>query len=265
MSEAAENLNDGDIAGDSENVDAIANNNDSQYTEIEQEALTHGWKPDGVEGKRNVGADEFMDKKSLFDRIHKLEKSQSNDSRVINELKDHNSKIEINAYKKAISDLKSARKEAAKEDDVERVVEISDQIENMQSAEPRNQPNQPNAWDEAFNDFTSGNVWYGRVPGMTQTADSIGTQFANANPNASPQQVYAHILDKVKQQYPDEFGTPNNQRPAAVAGNKNGGTKLGKKSYTVKDLPEDYREMARRIISTGIKESDYVKQVLEMG
>ena len=44
------------------------------YSDVELEAIEHGWNPDGVEGKRNLSAEEFMDRKPLYDKIHATEK-----------------------------------------------------------------------------------------------------------------------------------------------------------------------------------------------
>ena len=45
-----------------------------EYTEAELEAIEHGWNPDGAEGKRNLSAEEFMDRQPLYDDIRSLKK-----------------------------------------------------------------------------------------------------------------------------------------------------------------------------------------------
>lgn len=47
---------------------------EQQYSDIEVKAIEMGWNPEGVEGKRNLSAEEFVDRKELYDSIHSLKK-----------------------------------------------------------------------------------------------------------------------------------------------------------------------------------------------
>lgn len=43
----------------------VAEESTPEYSEIELEAIEHGWNPEGVEGKRNLSAEEFLDRPTV--------------------------------------------------------------------------------------------------------------------------------------------------------------------------------------------------------
>lgn len=251
-----------------DDVDDNADDDAPEYTEAEQKAMDKGWNPEGVEGKRNISADEFLDRESFFDRIHKLEQNMKRKEKTIDALQEFNKQTEDKAYKKAIKDLKTAKKEAAKEEDLERVIEIDEQIESLTDAKeeataaaPPAQAYPQEEWADAYSAFTSNNVWYGRIPDLTNRADALGTGYIQQNPTASPDDVYKHVLSTVKKEFPQEFENKQRKRPAAVGtADKSAPAKKGKAKFSLKDVDESDREMAKVIIASGVPEAEYLRQ-----
>lgn len=238
-----------------------------EYSEAEQKALDKGWKPEGVEGKRNVSAEEFLDKESFFDRIHKLEQSQKRKDKAIEALQEFNKQTEEKAYNKAVKDLKAAKKEAARDEDLERVIEIDEQIESLtdakaehEAAAPAAPAHSPEEWQDAFVSFKEGNSWYEQSFPMTRAADTLGTGYLESHPTASPEDVYKHVISTIKKEFPQEFENKQRKRPAAVgASSKGGASKAGKGKYSLKDVSAEDMEMAKVIIGSGVSEEDYLK------
>jgi len=46
-----------------------------EFSEVEQDAMSKGWSPDGVEGKPNLSAEEFVARQPLYDKLHKTDRA----------------------------------------------------------------------------------------------------------------------------------------------------------------------------------------------
>jgi len=102
---------------------------------------------------------------------------------------------------------------------------------------------------------------------MQAVANTVGTQYRQTHPNASIEEFLKHVETRVREEFPHKFGSPAPQeKPTPVSGNK--GTPRSKvKKYTVNDLSEDQRGIAKTFVRSGAFESEqeYVDQLAEMG
>ena len=240
-----------------------------EYTAEEQQAMEKGWNPDGVEGKPNISADEFLRNESFFKEIHKLKRELKKNGEVIGALKEHNRTTQQKAYDKAVKDLKAEKKLAAKEEDLERMLEIDDQIEELaevkQEADNAKTEEVPEGlsdadFQDAFVEFTKQNTWYGRRPEMTADAEAIYDLYSKKNPTALPEDRFDHVKQEMAKAYPNDFGNQNRKRKAAVSTpSKSGTPNAAKTKHTMKDVDEADRAIAMTLIKSGtMTEEDYL-------
>ena len=241
--------------------------NSEEYSESEQEAMDKGWNPEGVEGKPNLSADEFLRNESFFKEIHKLKRELKKNGEVIGALKEHNSQTQQKAYDKAVKDLKAEKKLAAKEEDLERMLEIDDQIEELAEVKQEADSTAVNEvpeglsqedFQEAYVDFTKNNVWYGRKADMTADAEAFYDEYSRRNPNALPADRFTHVNKEMRKAYPDDLGNQNRKR-AAVSTPKKGGQSASAKTHTLSDVDEADRAIAKTLIKNGVMtEKEYL-------
>jgi len=80
-----------------------------ELTEVEQEAMQHGWTPEGVEGKRNLSAEEFMDRQPLYDDIRSLKKQTRKQQEAIDAMRQMQVVIRKRAAEEAIAILNAQK------------------------------------------------------------------------------------------------------------------------------------------------------------
>jgi hypothetical protein len=250
-----------------ENLEPDAEDEGVELSAEEQEAVDKGWNPEGVEGKPNLSADEFLRNESFFKEIHKLKRELKKNGEVVQALKEHNKQTSHKAYEKAVKDLKAAKKEAAKDEDLERVIEIDEQIDGLQDAKAEADKAAPVEapaglsevdFKNAYDDFTKANVWYGRKPDMTIDAEAIYDLYSRQNPNALPEDRFEHVKSEMKKAYPDDFGNQNRKRSSVSTPSKSG-TPNKSKTYSLNDVDQADRAIANTLIKSGtMTESEYL-------
>lgn len=237
---------------------------EQDYTEIELQAMDKGWNPDKEavldSGKEFISAGEFVRNQSLFDEIHSLKremnKQKKSQDATISGLKKANELDRKKAYDKAIKDLKAQKKEAIGEEDLTKVMEIDEQIDDLreeQEKEVKVEEEQPEdnraEWQEAATDFLKNpdNSWYKADKDMQEYSDFVGMRLAAEHPE-DPDYVYVEMVKRVKKQFPEKFQNKERKRPAKVAGGKQGGkeTKTSRKSkHRLSELEPEVQQMAR--------------------
>lgn len=227
---------------------------ESEYSETEQQAIEHGWTPEGVEGKRNLTAEEFMDRQPLYDDIRALKKQYRKLNDGYEALQEHHKHVKESERAKLVQQLKAAKKVALEQDNYDAIVEIDDRI-----AEAKTTPEE--ASNVAFEDWIDKNDWYHQDSDMKQFADMLGTGYFQQNPNKNVSEVYDYVSKEVKKRFPDKFSNQNRIKPNPVEGASKGSRTAPKSKYTAKDLPDDARQMMKTIVRTGgITEEQYLKE-----
>ena len=268
MKKEVDALKEGDINKADDNDEGNINDAD-QYSEAELEAMEKGWNPEGVEGKPNLSADEFLRNESFFKEIHKLKRELKKNGDVIDALKEHNKQTSQKAYDKAVRDLKAEKKLAAQDDDLERVLEIDEKIEELQEAKQEVDENAPDelpaglsqeAFKDAYQNFVQTNVWFGRRPEMTADAEAFYDEYSRKNPMALPEDRFDHVIKEMRKAYPEDLGNQNRRRKAAVGvTSKSGSAAAAKKKHTLSDVDEADRAIATTLIRNGaMTEEEYL-------
>lgn len=206
-----------------------------QLSEVEQQALEHGWRPkeefeaeEKNQGKKWRTAEDFMDRKSLFDKIDTQHKELRDQKKAINALMDHNKKIEQAAYDRAIKTLRDEKRQALAEQDLVRADEIGERIEEIKEEQRKAEAVAPAPQEEIHPQLLAwkqANPWYDTNPDLRAAADGIGLQLARQG--MSPEAVLAEVTKRIRSLAPGEFRNPNKDRavPTESASRKSSSSK----------------------------------------
>ena len=249
-----------------ENQEATA----PEVPEVEAQALEHGWLPEEDfkadpknSGKKWRPAEEFMDRKSLFDKIEEQHKQIRDLKKGVDALTTHNKNIEQSTYERARRELAEERKAALKEGDFAKAEEIRDRIDEIKVAQNTAQT-APTQQQEApeFTQFKQQNDWYqGSKPeDVKMTAWAEGYGFILARQGKTPQEVLAEVHKAARTEFPERFTKRNPNK------NEAGAAPTGRQSRTSTDsfqLSADEEKVMQRMIRAGAKitPEDYKSQL----
>lgn len=232
------------------------------YTDIETQAAEMGWSPEGVEGKRNLSAEEFVDRQVLYDDIRSLKKSNKKLQEGLEASLKSVEGVRKREREKTIAELNAQKREALEENDFDSVMKIDEDLATVRAepVEPQN--------NSAFDGWVEDNPWYHSNTEMRQFADMMGAGYHEQHKEASLSQVYEHVELETRKRFPDHFdnGNANRRRQSAVEGAGQGrqGSEGGGKPtrYTERDLPEQDRVIMDTILRAHPKmtKQDYLKQ-----
>lgn len=242
---------------------------DEPVSSIEDRAREQGWRPkeefDGDPSKW-VSAETFVAKGELIDRIEALGKKLKDADKTINMLKEHHTKVKESEFKRAVDFLKSQKKVAYENGDVDKIIEIDDRIAEVRETQKAQAAQEAvNTGTELHPDFASWvseNKWYEKDSEMRADADAFGEAYARNNPNKSPTEVLEYVTTKIKKAYAEKFQNPNRTKPNGVEAG--GGTRQGgsRDSFT---LTEEEAKVMNTFIRNGVMTKDeYIKEVKRM-
>lgn len=229
------------------------------YSEAEQEAISKGWKPEGVEGKRNLSAEEFLDREKFYNDIHNLQRQNKKLQQDLDNLAKFQKKVREDERKRVISELTAKKRQAMEDSDFDKVAEIDTKIFEEMSAKEEEPVVQSNT-TEAFSEWVSENRWYNTDSDMREYADTIGVGYANRNPNKTPEEVFEYVTKEVKKHFTEKFGEkpPSNNKVASTTRTT---AKPKGAGITAKELSEEERQIMRTIIRSGaLTEEEYLKE-----
>jgi len=229
------------------------------------EAEAMGWIPPEragklPEGKKFKGPQEYMQANPLYRKMKEMENS-------FNQLNSHYQKVSETEHKKAaqqyeatIAQLKAEKVQALDEADHTKVVEIDEQIRTTEK------PVEEKPVDNTFQEWVSENDWYEKDDFLRIEAEKTGQAMYSDKLYGKPllEAVKAHL----KEAYPQKFGNPKRQKPAAVdSGNaapKSSGSKV-----SVKDLTQDERTVYENfkrmnVFKTDAEAKKYLAEVVEL-
>jgi len=237
---------------------------EAQAPSIEDVAKEQGWRPkEEYEGDPSkwVSAETFVAKGELIEKIEALGKELKSQKKANQMLLEHHQKIKVSEFQRAVEFLKTEKKRAYEEGDVDRIMEIDDQIANVKETQKMQQNQavieEPDPHPE-FLTWTKENRWYEKDSELREEADILGTTYAKRNPNKTPLEVLEWTSKQIKKIYPDKFTNPNRNKPSAVEG---GSTSSSKR---IEDYPltEEERRAMMTFVRTGIMTKDeYIKDL----
>lgn len=236
-----------------------------QLSEVEQQALEYGWKPEDEfkadpanEGKKWRTAEDFMDRKSLFDKIDSYHRKVKDLEKGMNALAQHNSKIEKSAYERALRELRNERKAALEEGDLVKAEEIRDRIDEIKEQTATPPVVQPQT-NPVFDAWVAKNQWYVEDRKMQAFADGLANQMI-ADGVKDPHEVFAAVEREVRETFPTKFRNPRKD----TAPNLDVSAKKAAASDGFKLTPQEEKIMQDMIrAGAPISKEEYIKQIKE--
>jgi hypothetical protein len=211
-------------------------------------------------------AREFQERGELFEEIHKLKESNKKTSNAFKVLVEHHKKVYDNAVKEAIDRLKAEKREALENNEVSRVLEIDEQIEQVRERKlevPDVEVDEEVGPTPTFNRWHKQNPWY-KLTGddeASRYADVIGAQYKKANPEVSERDLLEHVESKIARRFPEIFENPNGKRGHEVnpkGENKSSGTDNFK-------LTEEEERVCKMFVDQGVMtRKEYIDDLKKM-
>lgn len=234
-----------------------------QYTEVEQRAMEMGWRPQSEfngDEANFVDAKEFIGRKPLFDKIDSQSRQIKAVTKALEEFKNHYSKVNENAYERALSSLKNQRKQALTDGDGDKFEQIDEQIKSVetQMEEVRAQRERPLVQEEPqvapeFQNWVARNPWYNSVGYMRKFADDYGTRLATQG--VAREEVLLKVAEAVRKEFPTKFTNPNKQSAPDVESSGSGSKKPAAKSGSF-ELTEQERKVMNDLVRTKVLTKD---------
>jgi len=249
-------MSEGEDLGNEENLDP-------EFSDVEVEAIDKGWNPEGVDGRRNLSAEEFMERQPLYDKIHRSERAVKRMQDSQSALQQHLETLQESINKQRVDDLKVQKRVALKGEEFDRVMEIDEQIIDIH-AEPAAPAQQPPD-TTVFDDWAEQNTWYDSDTQLKRYADAVGAEYAKQY-GTLDSSVLAKVTAEVKSAFPDKF-TATRTRPSPVEGASRATSRVRAPNYTVKDLDSDTLNVMKTLVRDGTygSESEYIKALEQSG
>lgn len=244
----------------------------------EAEARLLGWRPleefDGPEDKFRSAEDFLAEGKRINGFLRKdLDKLRNEVSRrdqdiaelkqTLSEFAAFHRETEKKAYERAKAELLAAKKDAIREGDGDKVVELEEKMEQLRELDPgKLAPKAPPPQvDPVFAGWVNENKWFAENAKLRVVANGYGELLRQEAPGLVGRPFLDEVKRRVAEDFPAAFGNQERNRPAAVAGS--GETRersSGKRGYN--DLPPDARTMCDKFVKQGLVASrdQYVKE-----
>lgn len=243
----------------SDNVDQVVEPqvNETQVDPVETEARASGWVPkDEFHGDPNkwVDAGEFVRRAPLFQKIDAQGQELKNLRKGLEALKAHHAQVRETEYKRALEELKAAKKQAYIDGEVDEIVEIDEKIDAVKTEQTKFKQEQaasvtePEVVHPEFAAWNKRNTWYNESKPMRAFADALGLELRATG--MSPTEVLRQVEIKIKEEFPNKFRNPNRDKPGAVeAGGKSSPSKgnSGEASLT-----DEERRIMNTFVRTGV-------------
>lgn len=238
-----------------------------QPTEIEQRALSMGWRPrEEFNGSDDdfIDAKEFVRRKPLFDKIEHSSKEIKELRKAFTALTDHYTKVKESEYNRAMAALKSARSEAISTGDGARFDVLDEEIKRVEqeAAAVKNVAELP-ATPEVHPTFVAWqnrNPWYNTERHMRVFADDYGRNLAAQG--MQPDDVLKAVEKAVRQEYPNKFRNPNKDAAPDLDTGRQSGTK--KETFKLTDQERRVMETLVRSDPKKFSREKYIEEVKKL-
>lgn len=249
----------------------------NQETEVivsptEVAAREGGWVPkeDWIAQGKNPddwrSAKEFQERGELFDEIHKLKDANKKTTAAFKVLVEHHKKVRETAVKEALAQLKAEKRLALENHEIDRVFEIDERIEQIQTTPTNDLPDVDLPIEEAgptptFKKWHKQNSWY-QPSGEDEAsayAHVVGMKIRKDSPNISESEFLATVESKVARRFPELFENPNSNRVSEVNPRSDKGS--GKPGSGFK-LTEAEETVCKMLVAAGdMTREDYIKEI----
>lgn len=272
--------------------DQAGGDGDQDWGPVELLAMEMGWRPDGPDpdsGREFVSAEQFIRRggdiqRTMQKQIESLKQTVEQSNQAMVALREHQQKLmqaEAGKIDQQIDDLETQLDAAIEDADIAKSKKLRTQIDNLkqqkfssepaqtpqrqpsqQPAQTQTAPAQPNL-SPAAQTWLQENPWYGTDDIMTQYADAQSDRFRGL-PEA---RYFSELTKAVQTMFPDRFPRQHRQSsvepPATQGGNRRTNQQ---KKFTLKDLTDDQRRLARYYEKQGVMKVDqYIQELVRIG
>ena len=249
---------------------------ESELSPLEEKALSMGWKPaEEFEGNPDDwrSAKEFIDRDSLYKKIHNQSREIRKTQEAMQALIDHNKKLTQSQREDKATQLQSSKLQAMEEGDYSSASQIDEQIAALSAAED-DLPSidiEPVAEETPnFVAFKDRNPWYTSDNEMTAVADALANSYVQskqiAGQSYSEQDVFDHVEATMPKRFPEHF-TPRRSQ-SSLGSNTRTTPKQSDDGgrHTYASLNAQQKQICDTFVNSGVMtRKDYVKQLAEMG
>lgn len=235
---------------------------ETNFTDVEQEALNHGWKPkEEYEGDPSQwrSAETFMALKPFFERIDEQNKKLKRYERAQQEIMKDVANMRKTEYDRALRTLQAERKAAFDDGDLDRYHRLDDEIDEIKDQRRQIEVVQDTPQDvpdkSEFIEWKTKNTWYERDEALREWADSRGVSMAHSG--MAPRDVLEQLEREVREKFPERFTNPNRSRPSSVAAG-DGQSRSSKPTMTL--TPEENKIMQTFVRQGIMTEEQYLKE-----
>jgi hypothetical protein len=264
VKDAVEALKTGETPGTDETTDTN-----------ETAARKDGWVPkDDFKGDETnwVSADEFVRRKSLFEKIHNQGRELKKVREQMAALKGHHDKVYEDSYQKAVAELQEQRVTAIGEGDVQAVVAIENNLDGLKAekAQAEAETAKENGPTEMFKEWVVDNSWYQDNPRMRHRADEVGWKYKESNPELPDEEVYDFVRERMEIEYPKAFEgsaetTTQRRKAPAVEGGADLTTPTTNRGTKSVQLTEEEKNVMNTLIRGGVMTKDeYMQEIAKL-
>lgn len=238
----------------------------AEETSFESIAKEKGWKPkENYEGDVDawVGAEEFVKRQPLFDKIKMQSKKLKELERTVEAMAKHYQTNIQQAKERAISDLKVQRREAIEVGDAVAVDQIDQKIDHVKQM-PDPDITSKGLAPEIEKFVSDNNSWFNRDEEMTSFAVAYNENYLRKHPGDIEKSL-DETLKAVKRAYPDKFSNQRKTAPPAVEGAS--ATPAGSGKYGMGRLTQEQKLVYNQLVKVHkqMSHDDYFKSLEEAG
>lgn len=256
---------------------------------IEEKARSAGWKPleewdgDPTEWR---DAKTFVDRGELLNKIHQQNRTMKELRTILDDMKNQVvtlTKQQLGAYENA---LKNKRREYIEEGNSAEVDKVDRMIEEVKKQQPQVSngptPSEQQRLQEVFTNFKKSNPWFESDSELTSEANQISQLKMQAAINEYQQatgrqktyftpeeaeEIFEFVSKEVRKRNPNKFKNQKKTTPPAVEGTERVSSSSGtKKQYTMRDVPEEYRDIVKSFTRQGVMTvHEYVESLKAQG
>jgi hypothetical protein len=246
--------------------DAGSDSGEVSTPSYEDIAKEKGWRPkedyEG-DGEAWVGAEEFVKRQPLFDKIKVQSKKLKELEKTVEAISKHYQTNVAQAKERAILDLKAERREAIELGEAVRVDEIDQKIEHVRQMDDlKIAP--PSAPAEIEQFLTDQKEWFNKNEDMTAFAVTYNESYLKKHPGEISVSL-DETLKAVKKAYPEHFENKRRTAPSSVEGSTP--VNKGEEKYSLSRLSSEQKLVYNQLVKTHkqMSHNDYFKSLDDAG
>jgi hypothetical protein len=262
-----------------------------EYSDLEQEALKLGWKPEGVPGRKTKSAEEWMDDYSLYKKINDLGKQVQEKNSLLENVAKHFESVQEAAYNQAkkefdqqVSELRTLAADAiddgtysaedviaAYENDLKEITEkheaTLDKYKTQESVEPQ-QPTKDDimkdlsAAEKTFINKYEKTLFSQKPEDLAVQAYVVNRNTELANENLSAEDRITALERDLVKVFPTQFGTTKKLKTKTAAAKVESATIANKptEGLSKNSLTADQRELYDYFVEQGVPAEELMAQ-----